>query len=63
MNASVDVGVVVLWGFGECPDVDECRLNLHDCHVNAECINTHGGYTCHCLEGFTGDGKAACHRT
>ena len=37
-------------------DVDECSKESHTCDDAAECINTHGAYTCKCLPGYTGDG-------
>ena len=38
------------------PDVDECELEIHNCHVNAECIDTVGSYECVCNQGYSGDG-------
>jgi hypothetical protein len=37
-------------------DIDECMLGTHNCHGNAECMNTVGSYDCACHSGFTGDG-------
>ena len=37
-------------------DVDECSSD-NECHVNAQCTNTDGSYTCGCLDGYAGDGK------
>ncbi|XP_078485768.1 uncharacterized protein LOC100177897 [Ciona intestinalis] len=37
-------------------DVKECQVNLHNCNVHADCINTFGGFHCICKEGYTGDG-------
>ncbi|XP_043238778.1 multiple epidermal growth factor-like domains protein 8 [Amphibalanus amphitrite] len=51
------------WAFIDCPDVDECRLETHDCHENATCTNTHGSFTCTCNVGFAGDGRETCNRT
>ena len=44
---------------GFCDDVDECASGEHTCDVNAECSNAEGGFSCECLDGFTGDG-ATC---
>ena len=38
--------------------MDECGNVLHDCHTNAECTNTLGGFTCACKSGYDGDGKS-----
>ncbi|XP_061825017.1 fibulin-5 isoform X1 [Nerophis lumbriciformis] len=37
---------------GTCTDVDECETNSHHCNPTQVCINTAGGYTCSCTEGF-----------
>ena len=37
-------------------DVDECAEGTHNCSMNATCTNIVGGFTCACLNGFTGDG-------
>ena len=38
-------------------DVDECQNNsLHNCHVNATCIDSVGSFDCECVEGFFGNG-------
>ena len=46
--------------YGKCilcsPDVDECERGLSACSVNAECVNTYGGYNCTCTLGYEGDG-------
>ena len=38
-------------------DIDECKLEKDDCHVNALCTNNEGSFECHCKPGFTGDGR------
>ncbi|XP_019220014.1 multiple epidermal growth factor-like domains protein 8 [Oreochromis niloticus] len=52
-----------IWAYGTCPDVEECRLGLHNCHPSATCINTPTSYECHCERGFTGDGTLHCNQT
>ncbi|XP_054651409.1 fibulin-5 isoform X1 [Dunckerocampus dactyliophorus] len=37
---------------GTCNDIDECETNSHHCNPTQVCINTAGGYTCSCTEGF-----------
>uniref|UniRef100_A0A3B3E0P4 Fibulin 5 n=1 Tax=Oryzias melastigma TaxID=30732 RepID=A0A3B3E0P4_ORYME len=37
---------------GTCNDIDECETNSHQCHHTQVCINTAGGYTCTCAEGY-----------
>jgi multipile epidermal growth factor-like domains protein 8 len=44
------------WAYERCPDVDECTLGLHDCPMNASCVNKEVGFGCVCDAGFTGDG-------
>lgn len=34
-----------------CVDIDECTHNT-TCHVNANCHNTNGSYTCTCKAGY-----------
>nr|KAG5710511.1 hypothetical protein BaRGS_013157 [Batillaria attramentaria] len=51
------------WSYDRCPDVEECRLGLHDCHPNATCRNTPQSYECRCNQGFVGDGKDFCEKT
>lgn len=38
-----------------CVDIDECR-GSHICSEYAECVNRIGGYDCHCLQGYEGNG-------
>ena len=37
-------------------DINECDQNMHNCDVNAICMNTNGSFTCSCNDGYTGDG-------
>ncbi|XP_010788809.1 fibulin-5-like, partial [Notothenia coriiceps] len=37
---------------GSCHDIDECETNTHHCNPTQVCINTEGGYTCSCIEGY-----------
>ncbi|KAK2844814.1 hypothetical protein Q5P01_011473 [Channa striata] len=53
----------VIWSYPTCPDVEECRLGLHNCHPFATCINTPTSYECHCERGYTGDGTLHCNQT
>ncbi|XP_053331002.1 fibulin-5 isoform X2 [Spea bombifrons] len=36
----------------QCADVDECASETHHCNPTQICINTEGGYTCSCTEGY-----------
>lgn len=48
-------------GFDLClPDVDECVLGTDNCHEFADCANTEGGFTCACMDGYSGDGVTEC---
>ncbi|CAG0913973.1 unnamed protein product [Notodromas monacha] len=59
LNVTLSTG----WAYDVCSDVDECRLGLHDCHPDAECLNTRGHFRCACKRGFAGDGRSVCERT
>ena len=38
-------------------DKDECVLGIDKCNPDrANCTDTEGSYTCHCMAGFSGDG-------
>ena len=43
-----------------CDDDDECAAPTSPCHVNADCTNEPGSYSCACKPGFVGDGVTAC---
>lgn len=34
------------------PDIDECEARSHQCNPTQVCINTAGGYSCTCTEGY-----------
>ncbi|XP_051874723.1 fibulin-5 [Pristis pectinata] len=35
-----------------CVDIDECTAGTHQCNPSQICINTEGGYSCSCTEGY-----------
>ena len=37
-------------------DINECELELHTCHSNANCTDSVGSFKCTCGKGFEGDG-------
>ncbi|MBN2528831.1 MAG: hypothetical protein JXR76_20745 [Deltaproteobacteria bacterium] len=43
-----------------CLDVDECETGTHNCHINANCNNTVGSFSCECKIGYDGDGVSFC---
>ena len=36
--------------------VDECALEIDNCHAEADCIDTDNGFQCVCRSGYIGDG-------
>ena len=38
--------------------MDECKFNISDCDVNANCTNTYGSYKCTCKLGYIDDGRS-----
>ena len=42
------------------PFKDECDLELHNCHADADCINRDESFDCVCSYGYTGDGVIEC---
>ena len=43
-------------------DIDECKLGLSTCSLDAECTNTLGSFSCQCKVGFSGDGRTCVGR-
>lgn len=41
----------------KCVDINECHMKPSKCHVNADCINELGGYSCKCKPGYFGNGN------
>ena len=37
-------------------DINECEMEIDNCHENATCNNTFGSFECTCIAGFDGDG-------
>jgi len=37
-------------------DIDECSTNNGGCHIQANCTNTIGNFTCTCKPGYLGNG-------
>ncbi|XP_062823192.1 multiple epidermal growth factor-like domains protein 8 [Anolis carolinensis] len=60
---SLPASLPARWSYGQCPDVDECRLGLANCHPFASCRNTPDAFECHCNRGYAGDGVAECNQT
>lgn len=52
-----------VWSYAECPDVDECRLGIAQCHHNATCFNLPDSFSCVCNRGYTGNGSFTCNKT
>ena len=40
-------------------DMDECKFNISDSDVNANCTNTYGSHKCTCKAGYIGDGHSS----
>ena len=52
--------VIYSYEFSFCTDINECELSNTMCHLNAECRNSNGSYTCECKDGYSGDGYSNC---
>ena len=37
-------------------DVNECKDNIHNCHLDAACQNSKGSFICVCHRGYVGNG-------
>ena len=37
-------------------DIDECVINIDNCHSHAYCTDTNGSFYCTCNHGYTGNG-------
>ena len=37
-------------------NVNECELGTHNCHTNADCVDTDSGFLCICRLGYEGSG-------
>ena len=37
-------------------DIDECELDMDNCHMNATCADVIGSFECECNSGFEGNG-------
>ena len=44
-------------------DIDECELDMDNCHVNATCADVFGSFVCTCNIGFEGDGVNCVGKT
>ena len=40
-----------------CLEVNEREIGFHNCHANADCLNTDGSFECSCKDGYEGDGN------
>ena len=57
LKANPALGKLLRLTFTSYTDVDECKDDRHDCHVNGTCTNTAGSFECVCNDGYFGDGR------
>jgi len=56
------ITLLILWITCTCEistlhiDIDECELDMDNCHVNATCVDVIGSFVCTCNNGFDGNG-------
>ena len=55
MCICLDQNTQFMQALSKCTDIDECGRS-DTCHVNADCRNTVGSYTCTCHSGYHGNG-------
>lgn len=57
-NCLIDrLGILLLFVFVFCVDIDECEIGENFCYGNVLCFNILGNYVCCCIWGFEGDGR------
>lgn len=43
-----------------CSNINECDLQISNCHQDASCSDTQGSFSCTCSDGFSGNGVVCC---
>ena len=51
-----EINQIITFEYFFISDLDECELEIDDCHADATCIDSYGSWTCHCNVGFEGNG-------
>ena len=49
---------IIKYTYSHSLDINECNLGEDDCHAQATCTDTTGGFDCACNSGYSGDGKS-----